>query len=588
MSSLLAKYFYLSHDSAEAVVTSTLKSYFMSVRLIKDTDEETPTRPSSETNVLIGRTADKENRNIYLIYHDTHYNRNWIFEINISTRVVSVVLMGENNLLGLHPDYKAYNPIVVNGKLIFTDNLNPMYQIDIERAKRSFFFGIGYAPHFDTEIWVDWKPYQEGKIVSHGKYFYRSINDSTGEDPTDQSMYWERLCPVLDAYYSLKVENFYFAPKPPDKAPIVAYKTDDLRRINNLRQALFQFAYNYIYMDYRESTYSPASIVRMPQAEEDIASGLTTGEVSLNNALQIEVDTGGEEVRKIRIIGRSSVDPASWFVVEEIDKFGYGETPKGVVGVTSHLGEVPKEELKMRTNKPSIVNIIRREMARNNLSIIAMKPTITNYFVVSSARNVGWEHDQFGPSAARTASVNVAPGNAILDSFPAWMIVADSFGTPLNVNDSISNDSLINIYPANANTGETRSEDIVLRNTEGNIYSINVLQTKEPAGAFGPVTSALFAASNDPNGMTLSHGSTQITANAGIRSVAIAFKPIIPDYGLGVPFRMYWRALVNDVYRGSGGNFMAFHGNDNSQSIILLHAPAEGDSIIVYLRSEPF
>jgi len=316
-----ARYFSMAYNSAAVTTGVTLKSNFLSLRLIKESGVLNPKRQSYETNVLLnGKCIDAENRKLYVFYIDTFYNAAWIIEIGIDDRVQKVVYYDRVNNIGFDHKYKIYNARVVHGRIIWTDNKNSIYQIDIQRAKNSFYYGIGYG-EFPTSEWSAFDIYMQYQIVSRGKNFYKAITQNQGIEPGTNNNVWEKLCLIEDAYYSMNIENFYFAPLPPKEPPIVEYKTDDSRKINNLKHTLFQVAYRYVYMDWRKSTFSPASIVPLPQSEEEAATGLANKLVSLNNTLQISVNTGGEEVRAIEVVARSSDDPSKWYLIETIEKF---------------------------------------------------------------------------------------------------------------------------------------------------------------------------------------------------------------------------------------------------------------------------
>ena len=70
-------------------------------------------------------------------------------------------------------------------------------------------------------------------------------------------------------------------------------------------------------MDYRRSTYEPPSLVPAPSQEEKI-DGTPETDPTVNNRIRITVNSGNEQVRSIRVIARSSEDPATWFVIEDI------------------------------------------------------------------------------------------------------------------------------------------------------------------------------------------------------------------------------------------------------------------------------
>lgn len=589
MSDYLGKYFYLSYDSAEAVKSTTLKTYYLSVRLIRDAGTINPGTHSRYTTVLLGRAIDKEHRKLYLIYLDTYYNRDWIFEIEIDTRVISVVYFNDNNALGLNKLNKIHNARAVHGKLIFTDNLNPVYQIDIERAKKSFFYGIGYDPFPTTSEWGETVYYQAGQIVSKGKHFYKCIVPGTNYDPRSETTYWEKLCIIDEAYYSMNVENFYFAPIPPDKPPVVTYKTDDSRKINNLRQTLFQFAYNYVYLDFRQSTYSPACVVALPQAEEEVATGLATELISQNNALEIVVNTGGEEVRKIRIIGRSSRAPSTWFLVEEIDKFGFEEISQTILAEGSTLTMVGKTSIALTVKLPIITNSGFSAPGNKTIALSIKDPSITNEFVSLSEDLFYWSYNENGVGAAKLATVSVAPGDAQIFSLPSWLRIIDSMGNPLLALDTVADTEDIRFYPFAENSAYTQlSGSVIIRNMSGTTFTLTVTQGAHPIAPVVQVSCDVVVIFGDPNGLSIEYATKDAVAYVGSTQVNLTFTPTYPGKAVGEAFDVYWRALVNGVYTGSSGSFSVSNLQENYPDINLVSAPVTGDVIVIYLSSESF
>ena len=399
---VLGKILSLSYDSAEAVKEIVPKVNFYSVRLLKIggyaavADYVNPLNNSNATNILLnGKCIDKETRCLYVFYIDTYFQSAWILEVQIDTRTVTVVYYDKNNDIGFDPLYKIYNARIAYGRIIWTDNKNHIYQMDINRAKKSFLFGIGYDPYPDTAEWNGVKSYMTGENVSSGSAFYKCLYPNTNQQPSITSSFWRYLCPVKDAYYSMKVENFLFAATPPKLAPIVEYRSDAERRINNLKQTLFQIAYNYIYLDYRESTYSPASIVPLPQGEEEFSTGYANEDISKNNSLMIRVNTGGEEVRKIRIIGRSSIDPSKWFIIDEIDKFAEAESlTMGATDSESNLGNAEVNEITIEVPQPIVSNTSVALAEYLTIELEAKDPTVTNYYITASDDDMYWEWDE--------------------------------------------------------------------------------------------------------------------------------------------------------------------------------------------------
>ena len=146
----LAKIISFAYDDAVLTKATALKTYYRSLRLIKIIGTLTPTTTldSIYTNVLLcGNCIDPEERNLYVFYIDTNYHSAWIIEINIDSRVQNVVYYDKYNAIGFDPDHKFYNARVVHGKLVWTDDLTPIHQMDIKRAKNSFYYGIGYGQY---------------------------------------------------------------------------------------------------------------------------------------------------------------------------------------------------------------------------------------------------------------------------------------------------------------------------------------------------------------------------------------------------------------------------------------------------------
>lgn len=386
----LSKVISLSYDSAGATITSALKTYYRSVRLIKNSGTINPTAGSKYTNILLcGNCVDPATRNIYVFYIDMFYNAAWIIEINIDSRVQTVVYYDKLNKIGFDPLHKIYNPRVVFGRIIWTDNKNPIYQMDVARAKKSFALGIGYGQNEVMAEWVTTTAYPIGRIVSNGTNFYQALVYNSGTEPRlDNGDTWKKLCLIEDAYYSMNIENFYFEAMPPKHPPVVTYQSDDTRKVNNLRQTLFQIAYRYVYMDWRKSTFSPASIVPVPQAEEETATGLANEQISLNNKLNINFNTGGEEVRAIEIIGRSSQDPSKWFLIDTIYKFTEQERGNEI-SITSLPGYV---SMQMTIMPPTVIHADAPSVTINSIDTIidgTQDTAISNLFRYTNAGGDG-------------------------------------------------------------------------------------------------------------------------------------------------------------------------------------------------------
>ena len=102
------------------------------------------------------------------------------------------------------------------------------------------------------------------------------------------------------------------------KSPRVTAGTDQSVKKNMLRGKLFQFAVRYVYDDYEKSCWSPISKVALP-SDEDI-NGAYVLDISVNNIITIEVDTGHPIVRRIEIAAREG-NTGDWALVERLDKY---------------------------------------------------------------------------------------------------------------------------------------------------------------------------------------------------------------------------------------------------------------------------
>ena len=473
----LAKIISFSYDDAIATKTNALKIYFRSVRLIKISGVLTPNTAlqSIYTNVLLcGNCIDYEERNLYVFYIDTNYNSAWIIEINVDSRVQAVVYYDKYNAIGFDPDHKFYNARVVYGRLVWTDNVNPIYQMDIKRAKKSFYYGIGYGQYPNTTEWSGLVSYGIDQIVSNGNNFYKSLVDANqGTEPKyDGGERWQKLCLIEDAYYSQNIENFYFEPVPPKHPPVVEYFSDLTRKINNLRQTLFQFCYRYVYMDWRKSTFSPASIVPVPQLEEETATGLASEQPSLNNKLQITVNFGGEEVRAIDVVGRSSADPSKWYLIETINKFEEEERALEL----SRISTPENIFLGLGIPLPVVLGNAQVGLSVPAVAISIPAPTVVMTYVLPSVISMTWLASESGAGVAKTSTFDITLGVATITAKPSWIGGTDSLLHVILVGGTVMDGSDLTVYPSSANTGSVRAGTIEVTDAQGNIGVITVYQ----------------------------------------------------------------------------------------------------------------
>jgi len=590
-----AKILSLSYDNAIAEKTFALKSYFRSVRLIKISGILTPDQPSYITNVLLcGNCIDPEKRCLYVFYIDTYlytnpstgdtYNSAWIIEINIDTRAQTVVYYDKYNAIGFNPKYKIYNARVVHGRIVWTDNLNAIYQMDVERAKRSFYYGIGYGQYPITEEWSAVKAggYGIGQIVSRGNYFYKSVIDyNSGNDPWSGDVtLWETLCVIEDAYYSLDIRNFYFEAMPPKHPPVVIYQSDNTRKINNLRQTLFQIAYRYVYMDWRKSTFSPASIVPVPQAEEEAATGLANEQISLNNQLQITFNSGTEEVRAIEIIGRSSQDVSKWFLIDTIEKFKVQEKGSEVSSIVMPavvgLGlTIPVAIVSSSTNP--------NPDGQASLGMGVLFPTVLNIWLFTNESSLSFAYSDGTASDFEESiihmSANLEPFTVDM-SAASWaeydVYAADGVTKITNQPEVWGEGCSVHVFPINANGGGARTGTVYINAIGAPPVPIAISQQGVPA-------TVNVIAGNDLV-MTISAGAGHVTGG-----LIIQFTPhYVPNND--PQFDVCWLIRVNgnDVYSSAAVGLACTQDvHKNSTSIAYGSATwNDGDAIDVLLYYE--
>lgn len=111
--------------------------------------------------------------------------------------------------------------------------------------------------------------------------------------------------------------------KPPLVAPIVAYDSDPLVKVNNLRKKLYQFMYRPVYKDNYKSTWSPISKVQLPSNGYSIVTDI---DPTKNNVILVTVQAPlGADFEKIEIAARQSngIVWTDFFIVDTLNKNDY-------------------------------------------------------------------------------------------------------------------------------------------------------------------------------------------------------------------------------------------------------------------------
>jgi hypothetical protein len=580
-----AKIFSLAYNSTIVSEETALKTKLYSVRLIKDSSVLTPTAPSTSYSVLLnGNCMDQENRKLYTFYLDSYFNQGWIFEIDIDTRKQTVVFFDSTNRIGFNGNFKIHNARVVQGRLIWTDNNMPEYQMDVARAKKSFLLGIGYGQYPTVTQWFDNIAYLTDMIVWSGRYFYKCLQDNSNKDPLFSTTEWERLCLVSEAYYSTDPMNYYFAPVPPKFGPSGQYISDNTRKPNNLRQTIWQFAYRYVYMDYRKSTFSPASIPDMPDSEEEIATGLMNELTELNNAIKLRINTGGEEVRKIEIIGRSTQDPSTWYLIDVIDLFDELEGTE--YDSVSPISEPLRGDIIITIPLPIVTNIGNVIAGEVALTLSVKAPVVTNIWLDANMSGMVFDASESGIGDAQTVVITTHGGVATVylsgDAPYYFTVLRDSDSSEVTTtNRAIANGETLRIYPKNPNLGSNKLENLIL--SDNSVYDNRVtISLQHSPSVITPVVSVAIDPVNSV-GMTLTDASG--SATIGSNEIIIIFTPHNPLYGFGLSFKVWYNIYQNGMNVGTGYRDTN-NSQGNFQTLYMNTVAAPGDVISVLLYEE--
>lgn len=164
------------------------------------------------------------------------------------------------------------------------------------------------------------EPYYYGNIVSSGGHFYRYINNTppTFGQPVTNPTYWTPV-PATPAITLQVVDRIKY---PLASDLIATYITDITVKTNSLRGHLFKFKAIYVYDDKEKSVYSCDSDIPLPQLDE-LVNGNFSEDVTVNNAIQISLNTGSLEVVRIDVAVSEggSETFANWKIIKSIEKY---------------------------------------------------------------------------------------------------------------------------------------------------------------------------------------------------------------------------------------------------------------------------
>lgn len=230
---------------------------------------------------------------------------------------------GDNKVIGWCNDYAE------NAILYFVYNSNGdhcvfrYYQADKNIEKVWFeLSGLDFEDSFlqatvvdGIVYWVNGTQQPKSFVITKAVNYTNgtSIGDGTAYTADDIANLAEQILPLIK--------------RPPQFAPTCIYGQDDDYNFNNLRKKQFQFKYCYEYRDKQRSAWSPISKIPLPNNELSNV-GVWVEDITVNNKIDVTVNTGAHYVQKILVAARESgvTNTGTFFLFDEIDKDNEGLT----------------------------------------------------------------------------------------------------------------------------------------------------------------------------------------------------------------------------------------------------------------------
>ena len=280
---------YLNKDDDDRILKSVELSDALNIRVSNDEDgnsgviknvkgntvvsyaSASDTLPAG-TNRTIGSVTNIQKDEVYYFVYNSNSNHS-IYKYSVKLNRAKKIY--QDSVLNFSEKSFIKGDIIVNQKsetlLYFTDGKNSPKKLNATKAELG-----GYPAEY-----------------------------STGSDSSTTLSSDERLLFITTAK------------QPPLESPTWEYYTDTDITFNNLYEQMFQFAYQYEYLDGELSAISPYSTVTY--SANQLINGITSEEnKKQNNSLRVTVKTNVGDVSKIRLLARSGKEGA-FFIVDEID-----------------------------------------------------------------------------------------------------------------------------------------------------------------------------------------------------------------------------------------------------------------------------
>ena len=219
--------------------------------------------PLTSNAKTIGAVVYEQNHLIYWLVAADNFDA--ILEYNASTQQTTSVLVSTTGQLNFSQEYLVTGINYINGYLYWTDNYNPPRKINISRAKTYLLDD----PRIDDDINVIVEPPLNAPSI-------RMFNDPSSLDSSQH---------------------------------------------NNIDEKFIYFSYRYEYIDGQHSSMSPFSAVAFNPKNFvlDFNIGNTKTMVNRYNSAEIQLKTGGKNVKKIQLIMRDTRS-LNCNIIEAFDK----------------------------------------------------------------------------------------------------------------------------------------------------------------------------------------------------------------------------------------------------------------------------
>lgn len=224
------------------------------------------TIPATGVNRVVGAVSSDASKAIYFFLFNSNENHG-IYRYSVTDD--NYIKVYEDSVLNFEYDSFIQGDLVINQQqeelLYFTDGRNEPRKINITRATLG-----GYASEFETG-------------TDYVKELYLSV-----------------------------------CKRPPQDIITFEFETDPTATFNNLKESVWQFAYQYVYDDGEVSAISAYSELAVSETHLDFDSSTESSFSTQNNALDITVTNSDGPVTKIRVLARSG-NSGPMYQIKELD-----------------------------------------------------------------------------------------------------------------------------------------------------------------------------------------------------------------------------------------------------------------------------